>query len=209
MTDGFFEITVVIVLAAALGILAKFLKQPTIVAYLIAGVVIAAFGAIGEGSQHTLDIMATFGITLLLFLIGLEMRFDTMKTIGKAALLTGVGQIVVTALLGFGITQLLGFAIIPSLYIAFALTFSSTIVVVKLLLEKRELQTLYGRIVVGFLIVQDVVAIFILIFLSGLKSTGGSVEILTLVGTVVKSLLLFGCTYYLSKKVLYIKKFYI
>jgi len=201
MADGFFEITVVVVIAAAFGILARFLKQPTIVAYLIAGVVIAAFGAISEGSQHTLDIMATFGITLLLFLVGLEMRFDSMKTIGRAALLTGIGQIFITSLLGFGITQLLGFAVIPSLYIAFALTFSSTIVVVKLLLEKRELRTLYGRIVVGFLIVQDIVAIFILIFLSGLKSSGGSVEILTLVGTVAKSLLLFGLTYYLSKKV--------
>ncbi|MDD5039816.1 MAG: cation:proton antiporter [Patescibacteria group bacterium] len=201
MNVAFFDITLVVVVAAVLGIIARYLRQPTIVAYLITGILIAAFGTMAEDSRHTLDVMATFGTTLLLFLIGLEMRFDYIKTIGRSALLTAIGQIVITSIVGFGIVRLLGFDIVRSLYIAFALTFSSTIVVVKLLSEKRELQSLYGRIVVGFLIIQDIVAIFVMIFLGSLHGGGASSHIVAISGTLIKGILLLAIVYFLSRKV--------
>ncbi len=155
MSIAFFDLTLVVVVAAIFGIIARLLKQPTVVAYLIAGVVIAAFGALGPQSEELFDVMATLGVTLLLFLVGLEMRFDNLAAVGKASLLGGIGQIIFTAAAGFGLVLLLGFDVLPAIYISFALTFSSTIVVVRLLAQKRDMQSLYGRIVVGFLIVQD------------------------------------------------------
>ncbi|MFA5134696.1 MAG: cation:proton antiporter family protein [Patescibacteria group bacterium] len=201
MNPIFTDITVIVAIAAGLGILARVVRQPTLVAYLVAGILISTFGALSSSSVHTLEVMATFGTTLLLFLIGLEMRFNNFKLIGKASLITGFAQIIFTAFVGFIIVKILGFDTIPALYISVALTFSSTILVVKLLSEKRELQTLYGRIVVGFLIVQDIVAIFMLIFLAGLQTGDHALQLLTFLMTIAKSAILFGITYWLSKTV--------
>lgn len=200
MTSTFADITLIVVIAAALGIVARILKQPTIVAYLLTGILIGFLGLHNGSSGELLDVMAKFGITLLLFLVGLQMRFDNLKAIGKTALLTGIGQIVITAVLGFAVVKALGFASLPALYIAIALTFSSTIVVVKLLSEKRDLQSLYGRIVVGFLLVQDVVAIFMLIFLVGFQENPESAGILTFLLTITKSVILFAIIIWLSQK---------
>ncbi|MFH1235531.1 MAG: cation:proton antiporter family protein [Parcubacteria group bacterium] len=200
MTTPFVDITLIVVIAAALGILARILKQPTIVAYLLTGIIVGAIGLHDGASGELLDVMAKFGITLLLFLVGLQMRFDTLKSIGRTALLTGIGQIVITTILGFGLAKILGFASLPALYIAIALTFSSTIVVVKLLSEKRDLQSLYGRIVVGFLLVQDVVAIFMLIFLVGFQENPESVSIVNFLLTITKSVILFALIIWLSQK---------
>ncbi|USN53492.1 MAG: cation:proton antiporter [Candidatus Nomurabacteria bacterium] len=203
MPAAFADVTLVIVLAAILGLVARVLRQPTLVAYLVAGILVGAFGLLEfDGSAHVLDLMASFGITLLLFLVGMQMRFDTLKTVGRAALLTGVGQILFTCLIGFGIVKLLGYSTVSALYIAVAITFSSTIIVVKLLSEKRDLQSLYGRIVVGFLLVQDVVAIFMLIFLASYQQNATGLQITPFLLTLAKSAALFGIMLWLSQKVL-------
>lgn len=202
MDTTFAEISLVIVLAAILGILAKIFKQPTIIAYLITGIVIASAGVLGLDSHNVLNVMATFGITFLLFLVGLEMRFSEIKSIGKAALLTGLGQIIFTSLVGFGLVKLLGFNVITSLYIAVALTFSSTIIVIKLLSEKRDLQSLYGRIVVGFLIIQDLVAILMLIILSSLQKGELAINLPIIIFSITKGLILVAATLWLGQKIL-------
>ncbi len=200
MSDPFVEVTIVIVIAAILGIVAKAIRQPTVVAYLFAGILVAGVGIIGDDGATVLDTLATFGVTLLLFLVGLEMRVSNLKSVGRAAVLTGLGQIIFTATIGFVLVRLLGYAILPSLYIAFALTFSSTIIVIKLLSQKGELQTLYGRIVVGFLIVQDIVAILILLFLGSLHVDGAAIPILAFGSVLFKGVLLFTLTVWLSRK---------
>ena len=81
--------------------------------------------------------MSRIGITLLLFLVGIEMNVTGLKNIGKAAVIVGLGQVAFTAVIGFLLAQFLGFSVIASVYIAVALTFSSTIIVVKLLSEKK------------------------------------------------------------------------
>jgi Kef-type K+ transport system membrane component KefB/voltage-gated potassium channel Kch len=172
MSHIFYELTVVLVLATALGYLARLLKQPTILGYIVTGIVVGPLGMLRLDNVEILDAMAQIGIATLLFLVGMEMRVADLRDVGKPAILTGIGQIVFTSIGGYALVRLLGFAPLPALYIAVALTFSSTIIVVKLLSEKNALDSLYGRIVVGFLLVQDFVALGFLVLLSSLNAAG-------------------------------------
>lgn len=168
MNGIFFEITLTLILATGLGVVARWLRQPTILGYIVAGLVVGPLGILPIENPEVLDALAELGIAFLLFLVGMEMRFDELRHVGKAALLTGIGQIVFTSTIGYGLVRLLGYAPLVALYVAVALTFSSTIIVVKLLSEKNALESLYGKIVVGFLLVQDFVALGFLILLSSL-----------------------------------------
>ncbi|MCS7092222.1 MAG: cation:proton antiporter [Patescibacteria group bacterium] len=194
----FAQIAIVIVIAAAFGFIAKTIKQPLLVGYLIAGIVVGAFGIINNTKD--LKTLSQVGVTLLLFLLGLEMKLSELPTIGKPALVTGIGQIVFTSIIGYFLALILGFDKLPALYIAVALTFSSTIIMVKLLSEKKDLQSLYGRIAVGFLLVQDFVAILILLFLAGISN--GNADLWTIFYTLVKAFFLFGLVWFLSKKII-------
>lgn len=114
--------------------------------------------------------LSELGITLLLFMVGLDLDLSQIKKTGKAALLAGIGQVLFTVLIGFGILKLLGFENISAWYIALALTFSSTIIVIKLLNDKKDLQALYSKLAIGILLVQDLAAILALIFLTSAGS---------------------------------------
>lgn len=116
-------------------------------------------------SQEILGFFAETGIAFLLFAVGLKLTPGIIKKFGKTALLTGAGQIIFTFLTGLVIIRWLGFSLVPAMYISIALTFSSTIVIVKLLSDKNALEKLYSRIAVGFLIVQDIVVILLLFLL--------------------------------------------
>src|SRR5690606_31513178 len=121
-------------------------------------------------------------------------------SIGKVAIVTGLGQIIFTSLIGYFLAILLGFSTMPAVYIAVALTFSSTIIMVKLLSEKKDLGSLYGKIAIGFLLVQDFVAVIILMFLGGLGSGGvGAGNYFLVAG---KALLLLLSVWFSSKKIL-------
>jgi len=203
MAQTFVDVSLVIVLAAALGLLAHVLKQPTILAYLATGIIVSLFGVLNLDSRGVLDIMATFGITFLLFLVGLEMRFADLRSVGKAIVLTGLGQIFFTALIGYGIVRLLGYSSTESLFISLALTFSSTIIVIKLLSEKRDMQSLYGRIVVGFLMLQDLVAMIMLIVLSAFQQSPDSpISFISILIIAAKIIFLFGGTLWISRKII-------
>jgi Kef-type K+ transport system membrane component KefB len=167
------DLGLILVAGAIFVLLARQLHAPTIVAYILAGLALGpATGLLG--ASESLDLIGDAGIVLLLFLVGLELSLDKIRDVGRVALIAGLGQIVFTAAAGFLIALLLGFAAIASLFIGLALTFSSTVVVVKLLGQKDELDTLYGRIAVGIFLVQDVVVIITLTFLAGL---GGRAEL--------------------------------
>jgi Kef-type K+ transport system membrane component KefB len=112
--------------------------------------------------------LSELGIAVLLFLVGLKLDVKLIRSLGVVALSTGLGQVAFTAGIGFLICLLLGFAPVPSLYIAVALTFSSTIIIVKLLSDKREVDSLHGQIALGFLIVQDLVVVLAMIVLSAI-----------------------------------------
>ena len=127
----------------------------------------------GEGG---VEVVAEIGTALLLFLVGLELSLDKIRDVGRVALAAGLGQVVFTALGGIAIAWLLGFTLIESVFLAVALTFSSTVVVVKVLDQKGQLDSLYGRIAVGIFLVQDLVVIVVLTTLAGL----GAAETITL-----------------------------
>jgi len=199
MPHLFFQIAAVLVLATVLGILARGLKQPLIVAYIFTGVVVSYLGLFREVSQGVFDLLSNFGIAFLLFLVGIDLRIEDLKYVGRAAIYTGLGQILFTTLVGFVVVSALGFSVISAFYISFAMTFSSTVIIVKLLAEKNDLQSLHGKIAVGFLLVQDFVAILTLMILSGFGKGGqlpGFGETLLIFG---KGAVLIVVTYVVSK----------
>jgi len=195
---GLTEISILLASAAGIGIVARILKQPLLVGYLFAGALLTFFGVVKD--QAALASMGRIGIALLLFLVGIEMNLRELPSLGKVALLTGIGQILFTSFFGFLIALFLGFGIVPAIYIAVALTFSSTIIIVKLLSEKGDLGSLYGKIAVGFLLVQDFVAVVILMFLSGIGNGGFGLGNFLIIG--IKAIVLFVAVWFLSKKVL-------
>ncbi|MEB3371326.1 cation:proton antiporter [Saccharopolyspora mangrovi] len=167
-------IAVVLAIGAAAGVLAIRLHQPLIVAFIGVGILVGPTGTGWVTGEGTIELLATLGIAILLFLVGLRLDPHLIRTTGSVALVTGLGQVVFTALLGYLIASALGMDLVPALYVAIALTFSSTIIVVKLLSDRGDLEHLHGRIAVGFLIVQDIVVILVMIALSAFGQRTGA-----------------------------------
>jgi len=162
----FYELTALIALAAIIGFVGLLLRQPMIVSFIAVGV-LAGPSALGIVQSHEhIELLAELGIAILLFLVGLKLDLKLIRTLGPVALATGLGQVTFTSLIGFLIGLALGLDVIISLYVAVALTFSSTIIIVKLLSDKREVDSLHGRIAIGFLIVQDLVVVLAMMVLS-------------------------------------------
>ena len=171
----FYEMAALLVLAALVGFVGQTLRQPLVVSFIAVGI-IAGPSALGIArSEAHIDLLAELGIAVLLFLVGLKLDLDLVRRLGRVALTTGLGQVGFTAALGFVIGLALGLGALTSLYVAVALTFSSTIIIVKLLSDKKEIDSLHGQIALGLLIVQDVVVVLAMILLSamGVGGDGG------------------------------------
>jgi Kef-type K+ transport system membrane component KefB len=162
----FYEIAGLLLVAAAIGLIGATLRQPVVVSFIAVGIVAAALFESAPETEAQIEFLAELGIALLLFLVGLKLDWRLVRTLGPVALATGLGQVAFTAGFGFLIGLALGLDAVTSLYVAVALTFSSTIIIVKLLTDKRELETLHGRIAIGFLIVQDLVVVLAMVALS-------------------------------------------
>lgn len=195
--DIFVEISILLAIAAAVSMLVCVLKQPPIIGYIITGILVgsAALGLIK--TPETIEVLGKFGIALLLFIVGLGLNPKTIRGLGKISFVTGVGQVVFTVVIGIPIVLALGFDIVSALYLSIALALSSTIVVVKLLSDKKEQNQLHGRITVGFLLVQDIIATFALLLVAasakGALTVGG---LALLVGEIVLiTAILFGVVY--------------
>jgi Kef-type K+ transport system membrane component KefB len=150
--------------AALFGLLARRLRLPGLVAYLLVGLVLGPLTGWVKVSD-VLHLISEAGIVLLLFLVGMELSFEKIRGMGKLVLWAGLGQVLGTFGLGWLFCQGLGVRGLEALFLAIALTFSSTVVAVKLLEEKHELGLLHGRLTVGILLIQDLVAIVLLTLL--------------------------------------------
>ncbi len=170
--DVFTEIAVLLMIAAALGALAVSLRQPLIVAFIAVGILAGPSGLGWVSANDQVDLLAKLGIALLLFVVGLKLDLHIIRTMGSVALATGLGQVFFTSVVGYGIGRGLGMEPVSALYVAVALTFSSTIIIVKLLSDKREVDALHGRIALGFLIVQDVVVVLAMLGLTAVGKAG-------------------------------------
>lgn len=168
----FAETAAILSIAAGMGAVALRLRQPLILAFIAVGVLVgpAGFGWAGESTQ--IELFAELGISLLLFVVGLKLDPQEIQAVGPVALVVGGGQILLTGGLGFVLARVLGFATVAAVYIAIALSFSSTIAIVKLLSDKREIDALHGRIALGVLIVQDITAILAAIAIVALGAGG-------------------------------------
>lgn len=165
------DLGVFVVAAAILVLLGRVIRAPAIVMYIVAGLVLGPGLGLVTASEPVAFI-STFGIALLLFVVGLELSLDRIRDVGRVAVAAGLGQVVFTAVGGFFASMLLGYAPLEAFFVGTALTFSSTVVVVKLLDQKNELTSLYGRIAVGIFLVQDLVVIVVLTIMAGLGVGG-------------------------------------
>ncbi len=164
--NSFYEIAAILSLATALGAIGQKLRQPLLIMFLATGILAgpACLGIIASYGQ--IELLAQIGIALLLFIVGLKLDLALIRTTGPVALATGLGQIVFTSAIGYIIAAAYGMKPVPAAYVAVALTFSSTIIIVKLLSDKKEIDSLHGQIALGFLIVQDIAAILALVALT-------------------------------------------
>ncbi|MBU2496557.1 MAG: cation:proton antiporter [Nanoarchaeota archaeon] len=168
--DLFIEIGIIIIVTTLITGIIRFLKQPILVAYILSGIIVGPYFFNILQSVETIRTFSQIGIALLLFIVGLSLTPKVIKEVGKISLATGIGQIIFTSIFGFLIGILLGFSIIVSIYVAVALTFSSTIIIMKLLSDKGDSETLYGKIAIGFLIVQDLFVILILMIVAAIPA---------------------------------------
>ncbi len=167
----FSEFALLLLICALAGAVFVRLRQPVLIAYIVVGIVVgpAVLGLVSAHDQ--VDLLAQVGVAVLLFAVGLKLDLQHVRHIGPVALATGLGQLAFTIVIGFAICLWLGYDWVASLYIAIALTFSSTIIIVKLLSDKREIDSLHGRVAMGFLIVQDIAVVIALMILGSLRES--------------------------------------
>ncbi|SFE80741.1 cation:proton antiporter [Blastococcus tunisiensis] len=168
----FHTIAALLAVAAVIAAAAVKLRQPLIISFIAVGIVVGPIGLGWVEENNQVALLAELGIALLLFLVGLKLDPHLIRTTGPVAVATGLGQVVFTSVVGFGLGLLLGLSPVEAVYVAVALTFSSTIIIVKLLSDKREIDQLHGRIAVGFLIVQDIVVVLVMIVLTAFGTAG-------------------------------------
>ncbi len=186
MGSIFFEITIILSLAAILAIIFRMFRQPAIVAYIVTGIIIGPFGQLQLQNGEVLHAMGELGIALLLFILGLEFRLGELRAVSKASFLIGILQLAITSVLGFFMVHFFGFSTINALYVGIAMTLSSTVFVVSLTHEK---------LTIGILLVQDLVAVVALMLLSGSSSFEPGLAIL-------RGLIFFAFVFLVSKTVL-------
>lgn len=166
MNDIFIQLAVILTLSSVLGFITYKLKLPLLIAYLLGGVIISAAVAFDVSESLALSFLPDIGIAFVLFLVGMELDLRELKNFGKQILIAGILQIIITGTLGTYFAQSFGFNLQESIMLGIGLSFSSTLVVVKLLLDRKDLTSLYGKLCVGVLLLEDLVAVVILLGLS-------------------------------------------
>ncbi len=162
----FFQLSVVLAVATLIAIVMQKLRLPLLLGHILTGVLAGPLVFNIFSHPQDVAVFAKLGITALLFIVGLSLNPGAVRDIGKVSVVVGLGQIIFTCLIGFLIALGFGYGWVPALYIAVALTFSSTIIVLKILQDKRDLGKLHGRLAIGILLVQDLVATIALVLVS-------------------------------------------
>lgn len=179
-TSPFYELAALLALAAGVGFIGSFMRQPMIVSFIAVGI-LAGPSVLGIiDSPEKIELLAELGIAVLLFLVGLKLDLQLIKNFGAVAVITGLGQVLFSAAGAYLISLGLGLSMMTSLYVAIALSFSSTIIIIKMLSDKKEIDALHGRIAIGILILQDIFVVLAMMVLSAMRAGnamdgGGSV----------------------------------
>lgn len=192
------EIGMIIILCAFIASLSRLIKQPPLFAYVLSGLIIgpALFGFVKD--IDTITSLSEIGVAFLVFLAGLEISFKKLKQVNmKKILLIGLLQIVTLLLIALPINKLIGLNVMQSVYIGIIITFSSTMIVLKILSDKNELVTLHGRILIAILLLQDLFAICAISMINS-----GKVGVMTIAPAIVKLIFIIAVAFILQKFVL-------
>ena len=174
MDNIFFQISTLLAMTVTIAFFIRMLRQPLIIAYIAAGIIAGPmFFNLLHGDKQVYEAFAQFGVVLLLFIIGLNLNFRHLKSIGRISFITGIGQVMFTSLFGISLLLLLDFSFVSSAYLAISITFSSTIIIMKLLSDKKETETVYGRHTIGLMLVQDIIAVAIMVAIGIMKDGNG------------------------------------
>lgn len=204
MDNIFVQISSLLAVTVAAAFIIRLLRQPLIVAYIFAGIVSGPFILNLFNSDHEMyDAFAQFGVILLLFIIGLNLNFNHLRSIGKVSFITGLGQVIFTAGIGTVLLLAMNTQLTAALYLAVAITFSSTIIIMKLLSDKKDTDTIYGRYTIGLMLVQDLIAVILVIALGMMQGGEGPGTIAPLVAKLALAIAgLYLASRYILPKVL-------
>src|SRR3989337_1786912 len=160
------DIAIIITASFLIGFIAHKFKQSIVLAYIFAGVLIGPYGFQLIKNLNEVKALAEVGVALLMFVKGVELNFPKLKTIWKISILGSAFQVVVMVSLGFFLSKYLGWSTYNSLLLGMILAISSAMTVMKTLMERGEMYTLNGRITTGFIIVQDLMVVMMIFFIS-------------------------------------------
>jgi len=163
MNNIFVQLAVILSLCSGLGLIVYKFKLPLLIAYLACGLLLSLLSSFDVSKSSALSFLPDIGIAFVLFLVGMELDLREIKNYGKQILTVGVLQVIITSVLGTFIAQSFGFKTSEAVYLGIGLSFSSTLVVVKLLLDRKELSSLYGKLSLGILLLEDLIAVIILL----------------------------------------------
>lgn len=194
-SDVFTQLSVVLVVAAAVAMIMRLLRQPLLMGYIITGILVGPSLLNLINARSAFDTFSEIGITLLLFIIGLELSMAVVRRLGKPVFLTAMALLLSVGTLGYLLGVAFHFSLSEAIIIGLALFFSSTIIIAKVLSDKKELTRLNGQIAVGVILLDDIVATFALLFVAagqGGHALGwGDIGLLVLKGVLVVGVLVF------------------
>lgn len=181
-----------------LGIM-KALKQPMIIWYILAGTLISIFLPSLLHGNTSFESFGNLGISFLLFMVGMELNPNIIKDLWKTALIAGTIQVLVTSFIWWWVAMLLGMDPMTSLYIWVWFSFSSTIVVLKLLGDKEEMESTFGRLSIWILVVQDLIVMLLLLWLATFRNIGDASGAMVIWGLLLKMIVLWTWLYFAGK----------
>ena len=190
MHGTFNELSLVIAIGVGISLIMRLVKQPLIIGHILTGVLVGPAVLHIIASPDTLEVFGDFGIALLLLIVGLGLNPRVIKEVGRVAALIGFCKFILATSVGFGLASFFGYNAKTAIFIGIAMSFSSTIIILKLLSDKSEENRLYGKISIGFLLVEDLIAALALIIIAGAKDGGFSFNDVLVLG--YKIVLLIG-----------------
>lgn len=199
--DVFTQLSVVIVIAAVMAFIMRLLKQPLLVGYILTGIIVGPSLLHLVDDKHAFETFSEIGIALLLFIIGLELSVSVIKRLGKPVFLTAAAILTTIGTLGFLVGTAFHFSTIESILVGLALFFSSTIIIAKVLSDKKEISRLNGQIAIGVILLDDIVATFALLFVAAAGS-GEALDAFDIGLLLLKGIAVIAVLAFLSLKVL-------
>jgi Kef-type K+ transport system membrane component KefB/voltage-gated potassium channel Kch len=200
MDTVFYGLSLIIVIGAAVALIMRLINQPLIIGHILTGIIVGPAVLHVTKSPDTLALFSDLGIALLLFIIGLGLNPRVIKEVGRTATIVGGSQVFVITILGFLAAKFFGLGTNASLFLGFSLAISSTIIILKLISDKKEQGRLYGKIAVSVSLVQDIIAIAVVVFASA--SNSQSVALGSLLALLFKALVVGWLIYAISFRVL-------